>query len=122
MYNIEQIYKIIDATPAEMKGKNINEYAARALSVGRKLDHYTRHWWIVYLTWIDNKETYFVAKQGIIQQGLTRAKKYSIFYTNKQKRSFDMKEYTKNLTIKDIERNTKNVLYYLEQATKNNVF
>ena len=28
-----------------------------------------------------------------------------------------MKEYIKNLTIKDIERNTENVLWYLERAT-----
>lgn len=29
-----------------------------------------------------------------------------------------MKEFTKNLTLKNIERNTKNVLYYLAQAAK----
>ena len=29
-----------------------------------------------------------------------------------------MKEYTKNLTIKNIERSTKNVLYYMSQAAK----
>lgn len=67
MYNMEQIHAIIDATPQEMKGKHIDDFRPRALSFGRRIDKETRRWWMVYLTWQGGKETYVVAKQGIIQ-------------------------------------------------------
>lgn len=67
MYNIEQIHSIIAATPTEMKGRHIDEYRPRAISLGRRINHYTRRWWMVYMVWVDNKETTVVAQQGIIQ-------------------------------------------------------
>lgn len=67
MYNIEQIHKIIDETPAEMKGKHIDDFRMHAISVGRKIDPYARRWWMVYLVWQGEKQNYVVAKQGIIQ-------------------------------------------------------
>lgn len=67
MYNIEQINAIIDATPQEMKGKHIDEYRPRAISLGRRINQETRRWWMVYMVWVDNKEITVVARQGIIQ-------------------------------------------------------
>ena len=67
MYNLEQIHKIIDATPAEMKGKNINDYRPHAISRGYKVDPDTHKRLVVYLTWQGDIDTYVVAQDGIIQ-------------------------------------------------------
>lgn len=67
MYNMEQIREIIDATPAKMKGKSLDEYKARAVAIGRKLDKQARAWYIIYATYLWGRTVFFVAKRGVIQ-------------------------------------------------------
>lgn len=64
---MEQIHEIIATTPPEMKGQTIDEYKARAVAIGRKLDKQARVWYMVYATCLWGRTVFFVAKQGIIQ-------------------------------------------------------
>lgn len=66
MYTMEQIQEFIQATPQEIKGKDIEYFRPSAVSMGRRLNPTTRQWFMVYLIWQGKNEQMVVACQGKI--------------------------------------------------------